>query len=223
MLFPHSAQSAEAPVTFLQLLRCLFFSSFALCPDSSQTYRAAPFFSLLHSPQTSLRWPPARTWSSSAAPLVANHQHPLQIFQHEQILRTKDPDYFLPVFLPPLAQAPPAACTAFLAAFSCSALASSVPVSSGSQISRADDRCAAPTEVEKEAEQEKQLIPHARKDDAPAAAEEDEADSEETERRYSPAGAPPQQLHVHRLVATTIASENLGSGTMLYSVEVCRI
>jgi hypothetical protein len=103
-------------------------------------------------------------------------------------------------------------------------LMSSVPVSSGSRISHADDRCAAPTEVEeKEAEQEKQLLPHARKDDAPAAAEEDEADSEETERRYSPAGAPPQQLHVHRLVATTIASENLGSGTMLYSVEVCRI
>jgi hypothetical protein len=48
----------------------------------------------------------------------------IQIFQHEQILRTKDPGYFLPVFLPPLAQAPPAACAAFLAAFSCSALAS---------------------------------------------------------------------------------------------------
>lgn len=38
-------------------------------------------------------------------------------------------------------------------------LMSSVPVSSGSRISRADDRCAAPTEVEeKEAEQEKQLF-----------------------------------------------------------------
>ena len=37
--------------------------------------------------------------------------------------------------------------------------------------------------MEKETEQEEEQIPHARKDDALAAAEEDEADSEETERR----------------------------------------
>ena len=37
--------------------------------------------------------------------------------------------------------------------------------------------------VEKETEQEEQQLPHARKDDAPAAAEEYEADSKETECR----------------------------------------
>ncbi|CAN6351046.1 unnamed protein product [Urochloa humidicola] len=43
-------------------------------------------------------------------------------------LNLKTTSYFLPAFLPaplpPLASAPPAACAAFLAAFSCSALAS---------------------------------------------------------------------------------------------------
>jgi len=39
-----------------------------------------------------------------------------------------------------------------------------------------------PAVEKKEAEQEEQLLPQARKEDAPAA-EEDEADSEETERR----------------------------------------
>jgi translation initiation factor 4E len=51
----------------------------------------------------------------------------------------------------------------------------------------------------KEAEQEEQQLPHAQKDNAPAAAEEDEADSEETERRNRDlkSGLHPLRVRLH--------------------------
>lgn len=140
-------------------------------PRQQPNLQSRPLFFLPHSPQTSLRWPPARTWSSSAAPLVADHQHPLVLRQ------------------PDLARGRPL----------CSADGSG---GEGGQAGEAALWWRRP--------------PSPRRVPSPAAAPPLRAP-------FSPAGAPPQQLHVHRLVATTIASENLDSDAMLKSVEVCRI